>query len=307
MLVRAVISGATGAIGMALVELLEVSEIETLVLCRADSKRIARIKESKYIRVAECSLDQMKSFSLENDKKYDVFFHFAWAGTWGEARSDLYLQNENVRYTLDAVELAARLGCKKFIGAGSQAEYGRYEGIISPKTPAYPENGYGIAKLCAGQLSREQASKHKMDHIWVRILSVFGPYDSDKTMVMSAVRKLLAGEIPSFTPAEQLWDYIYSKDAARAFLALAENGKSGEVYCLGSGCSVPLCEYVYKIRDAIDKDAPLGIGDVPYADRQVMHLQADISKLTQHTGFAPRYSFEEGIKETVAWAKANPS
>ena len=110
---KAVITGATGAVGMALVELLENNKIETLVLCRKGSMRADRIKESKYIKKADCSLSEMKDFSC--DEKYDVFFHFAWDGTIGESRDDLYLQNDNVRYTLDALNLAKRLGCNTFI------------------------------------------------------------------------------------------------------------------------------------------------------------------------------------------------
>ena len=165
--------------------------------------------------------------------------------------------------------------------------------------------GYGIAKLCAGQMSREEAHKLGMKHIWVRILSVYGPYDTDKTMVMSTIKKLLSGEVPSFTPAEQMWDYLYSKDAARAFFALANDGKDGEVYCLGGGTAMPLKNYICKIRDAVNKDAELAIGAVPYNAKQTMHLEADIKKLTEHTGFVPEYIFEEGIAETVDWVKKN--
>ena len=300
---RAVVTGATGAIGMALLEVLEKNEVETLVLCRKNSSRSSQIKESKYIKKADCSLSDMQSFSA--DGKYDVFFHFAWDGTIGEQRNNMYLQNDNVRYTIDAVNLASRLGCHTFIGAGSQAEYGRCEGVIGPRTATFPEMGYGIAKLCAGQMSREEAHKLGMKHIWVRILSVYGPYDTEKTMVMSTIKKLLSGETPAFTPAEQMWDYLYSKDAARAFYSIAKSGRDGEVYCLGGGTAMPLKNYICKIRDEINKDAPLAIGAVPYATKQVMHLEADISKLTEHTGFVPEYTFDEGISETVEWAKKN--
>ncbi len=298
---KAVVTGATGAIGMALLELLEKNRIETLVLCRKESSRAERIKENEYIKKADCSLADMKNFSTEG--QYDVFFHFAWDGTFGETRDDLYLQNDNVRYTLDAVNLAKRLGCKTFIGAGSQAEYGKCEGIISPDTSTFPEMGYGIAKLSAGLLSREEARKNGLRHIWVRIFSVYGPYDTDRTMVMSTIKKLLSGETPAFTPAEQMWDYLYSKDAARAFLCLAEKGRDGEVYCLGSGSAIPLKDYIKEIRDEVNKDAALDIGAIPYNPKQTMFLKADISKLTEDTGFSPIYSFNEGIKETVAFVK----
>ena len=298
---KAVVTGATGAIGMALLELLEKNRIETLVLCRADSSRASNIKESEYIKKADCSLSDLKDFGAEGG--YDVFFHFAWDGTFGETRDNLYLQNDNVRYTLDAVNLAKRLGCKTFIGAGSQAEYGKCEGIISPETPTFPEMGYGIAKLSAGLLSREEAHKIGISHIWVRIFSVYGPYDTDKTMVMSTIKKLLMGETPQFTPAEQMWDYLYSKDAARAFLSIAEKGRDGEVYCLGSGKARPLKDYITDIRDEVNKDAALDIGAIPYNPKQTMFLMADVTKLTEHTGFSPTYTFKDGIEETVAFAK----
>lgn len=58
-----------------------------------------------------------------------MMFHFGWMGTTGAARNDMDLQCRNIAYTIDAVRLAQRFGCKTFIGAGSQAEYGRTEKI----------------------------------------------------------------------------------------------------------------------------------------------------------------------------------
>lgn len=89
--------------------------------------------------MVETDLSEISRLSQLINDKYDVFYHLAWAGTTGKARNDMYLQNENIKFTLDAVELASKLGCKVFIGAGSQAEYGRYEGRLTPDTPVFPE------------------------------------------------------------------------------------------------------------------------------------------------------------------------
>lgn len=295
---KAVITGATGTVGMALIEELISNGHEVLVLCREASARSRRIPQSTLVRRLDCPLDKMSELDLGNEK-FDVFFHLAWEGTTGAARNDMLLQTRNVKHTIDAVELASRLGCKVFMGTGSQAEYGRAEGKLSSKTPVFPENGYGMAKLCAGQMSRVVCRARGIKSIWVRILSVYGPYGSENTLVTSAIDKLLRGEKPSFTPAEQSWDLMYSADAARAMIALAEHGRDGGVYCLGSGETRPLREYIEKLRDSIDPSAPLGIGDIPYADGQVMYLCADISELERDTGFTPSVSFEEGIALTV--------
>ena len=297
---RAVINGATGAIGMALIKELIAYGHEVLVMCRESSPRSKDIPVHSLVKKIDCPLDKMREFSLDNEV-YDVFYHFAWEGTTGEARNDMYLQNRNVTYTLDAVALASRLGCKTFIGAGSQAEYGRVEGKLTPKTPTFPENGYGIAKLCASQMSRIMCASLGIRHIWTRILSVYGPNDTQNSMVMSTIRKLRQGEKPSFTKGEQVWDYLYSGDAAKAFIALADKGRDGEIYCLGSGDPQRLCEYIKTIGRLTAPDAELGIGEVPYAPKQVMYLCADIEKLTADTGFVPKTSFENGIKETLKW------
>src|SRR5665647_1063575 len=140
---RIVISGPTGAIGMALIQKCIKEEVHVLALCRKDSSRNSRIPISKYVTRKDCSLDMLHSF--QSDNTYDVFYHFAWDGTSGDARNDTRIQIENVHFTLDAVELAHRLGCYKFIGAGSQAEYGRVADKISPDTPTFPDNAYGVA------------------------------------------------------------------------------------------------------------------------------------------------------------------
>ena len=297
---KAVITGATGAVGMALIEELVKNDIEVLVLCRSGSSRSANIIETDKVRKQDCSLDQMKDFELPGES-FDFFFHLAWDGTTGATRNNMHLQNKNVQYTLDAVELAARLGCKCFIGAGSQAEYGRVEGKINGSTPTFPENGYGIAKLAAGRMSRIMCENLGMRHVWARILSVYGPYDGLRSMVMSTIVNLKRGNVPQFTPGEQIWDYMYSEDAAKALLAIAQKGKDGGIYCLGDGKGAMLKEYIEKIRDVAAPGAKLGIGEIPYAKNQVMYLCADISDLQKDTGFTPSVTFDEGIRRTVEW------
>ena len=224
-------------------------------------------------------------------------------GTTGAARNDMYLQNENVRCALDAADLAARLGCKVFVGAGSQAEYGRVEGKLTAKTPAFPENGYGIAKLCAGQMTRIACAQHGVAHVWARILSVYGPCDNPNSLVMSVIGALLRGERPQCTKGEQMWDYLYAADAARALLAMAKRGADGAVYPLGGGTAKPLKNYILAIRDAVDPALGADLGALAYPDRQVMYLCADLEELTRDTGFVPQVPFERGIRETVEWAK----
>lgn len=300
----AVITGATGMLGRALTERLVREGLEVLLLVNpASVRRSGLLSESPLVSVIACGLDDYASFAIQNDGRWDVFYHFAWKGTFGDARNDVRLQEENIRFTLDAVDLAARLGCSRFVGAGSQAEYGRVEGALSSDTPTNPENGYGMAKLAAGRMSRLHCKKRGLQHVWTRILSVYGPEDGKQTMIMSTLGALLEGRAPSLTSCEQYWDYLYRDDAAEALYLVGQKGEDGSVYPVGSGVARPLREYVDVMRNAVNPGAEIGFGRVPYADGQVMHLEANIEELQVDTGFVPRVDFEEGIGRTLEWLK----
>lgn len=300
----AVVTGPTGAIGIALCEKLLRENVTVYAVCRPGSSRIKDLPKAAALHVVECDAKELATLPQKMEGvSVDAFFHFAWAHTIGQGRNDMPAQIENIQSTIDAVRAAKALGCQVFLGAGSQAEYGRVEGLLKSDTPAFPENGYGMAKLCAGQMSRVEAKALDIDHVWVRILSVYGPHDGPMTMISGTIRKLLAGERPALTAGIQRWDYLYAGDAADAFYLAACHGRNGAVYPLGSGQAMPLKDYIIQMRDAIDPALPLGLGEVQYGPLQVMHLQADISALQADTGFAPKTPFAEGIRRTMDWVK----
>ena len=150
---KAYVTGATGAIGMALVAELLKNNIEVKVFLRKDSERSGRIAESfgeelksGNISVEYVSLEELKHF-MENvytqGRQDSVFYHLGWSGTFGKLRNDAGLQQKNVEYTLDAVRLAGRLGCTKFIGVGSQAEYGVRNTTMRETDELHPLSEYG--------------------------------------------------------------------------------------------------------------------------------------------------------------------
>lgn len=288
---------------MALIQKCIQEGAQVLAICHKGSLRNSMLPQSSLLTVQETDLRYLHQIDVTTEKKYNIFYHLAWTGTFGQARNDVRVQLCNIQYTLDAVELADRLGCKIFIGAGSQAEYGRVEGLLKSTTPTFPENAYGAAKLCAGELSRILCGQKEISHIWVRILSVYGPYDRHQTMVSSSLRKMLSQKAVKFTPAEQMWDFLYSGDAAEALWKIGQKGKAGKIYCLGSGEARPLREYIDIMRKLTRYQGDLGIGKLPYFPGQVMNLHADVTELTEDTGFYPQIDFCEGIRRTIEWIK----
>jgi len=300
---KIVITGATSMLGIALINECILNNVEVLAIVRENSTKIKRIPKSPLISLLECNLENFKSYKDCISGQYDIFYHLAWAETSNTSRNNVDAHTLNIKYTLDAVEIANKLRCKAFIGAGSQAEYGRKDSIIKSSTECNPETAYGISKFTAGKLSAIKCESFGIKHTWVRIFSIFGPNNSDETMVMYCIRKLLAGERPCLTKCEQTWDYLYCDDAARALFLLGEKGSDNKIYNIASGKAEPLSAYVKQIRDLIDAKLEIGFGDLEYSTKQVMNLTADISDLIADTGFVQETSFEEGIEKTIKWVR----
>ena len=291
-------------IGVALIEECLRHDIEIYAVVRSSSGKAGRLPLSDKIHLTDCSLEDLSDLPGRIPGGCDTFYHIAWGNT-GEARNkSTELQSRNIFYTLQAVRAAAELGCRRFIGAGSQAEYGPMDvEKISPDSPVNPSTPYGASKLAAGHLAGMLCRELGMECIWPRIFSVYGKYEKETTMVASGLRKMLAGEPTEFTPAMQRWDYLYSRDAGRAFYLIGEKGKGGSVYCVGSGQARPLKKYIEEMAALTGAGKP-GIGAKPYPPGAVMNLCADIGTLTGDTGFIPEYTFEQGIRETIEWIKA---
>lgn len=294
----AVVNGSLGTIGLALVKrLLEQGVERVYAIAYPGDPRIEKIpKQAVTVLCDMREIAQVKDLILE---PVDAFFHLAWMGAIGDGRNDMLLQTQNIRCAIEAAMVAKELGCRVYVGVGSQAEHGRIEGKVTATASCFPVNGYGMAKLCAGQMTRVVCGQLGIRHEWARVLSVFGANDGPLSVISILLDKLTKGEKPLLTAGEQLWDYIYADDAADALICMAKNGEDGKIYPVGSGQARPLHEYFEIIRDAIDPKLPLGIGELPYPPKQVMHLEADISELQSDTGFMPKISFEDAAKIVV--------
>lgn len=300
---RIIVTGATSMIGTALINECIKKGIEVYAVLRASSGKKIRLPESEKLHMVDCSLEELEMLPQKIMEKCDTFYHIAWGNTGENRNCSTELQSRNIAYTLAAVKAAHALGCRRFIGAGSQAEYGPMDvDKISPDSPVNPTTPYGAAKLASGQLARMLCKELGMECIWPRIFSVYGIYEKETTMVASGLRKMLAGEKTSFTPALQRWEYLFSADAGRAYYLIGEKGKDGAVYCVGSGKAAPLKDYI-EIMAELTGAEETGIGVRPYPAGTVMNLCADISSLTEDTGFVPEYTFREGIRETITWLK----
>ena len=305
----AIVTGGTGVTGNALIRYLLDKGVKVTALVRKNSIRAKYLPEHENLRIILCGLEEYACIADELEEgSYDAFFHLAWEGSKGKEkvanRNNFKMQNMNTGFALDAVELCHKIGCNTFIMTGSQAEYGPVDGLCSEETPKLPVNGYGMAKLCAEGMTRLLCKEYGIRHIWAILFSVFGPRDATESMIDISIRNLKEGRETEYTKGEQMWNYLYSFDAAKALYLLAQNGRDGEFYNVASSINKPLADYITELYAEISPEKKPVLGGRPYPAEKIVCLQADTSKLVSETGFKEEHSFRDGIREISDSMKA---
>lgn len=296
------ITGATGFIGSAVLKELLLRGAQVTVLLRPESDT-ARLQAMEGFETQTYSdlLDQITIDRLRASKP-DVFIHCGWRGVGGHERNETFQVTSNVPATIDAVQLAAAAGCRQWIGLGSQAEYGNLNRRISEADPLLPTTVYGKAKLAAGVAALALCETRKIAGVWLRVFSTYGPGDAPYWFIPYVIQEYLASRAPNLTKCDQLWDYLYVADAARAVAAIA-NGVTAGVFNLGSGFARPLKEIIETIRMQLAPRLAPAYGALPYRPDQIMHLEADISRLQAATAWHPTMNLADGIRTTVAFER----
>lgn len=300
---RAAITGGTGFIGSALVRKILDSGGQVAVISRPDSPNLWRLPVHPALTMINGSLEDLATVSGEVQAfGPEVFYHLGWIGVANRYRNDIN-QTANINITLESVRLASMTGCRRWVGAGSQGEYGPLNRRISEADAPEPTTLYGASKVAAWALANALGRQIGLEMVWARVFSTYGPGDDEGWMLPDVINQLLQGKKPALTLGEQAWDYLFVDDAAEALYQLGSAAQVSGIYNLGSGQSLSIRRIVEHIRDQIDSSLPLGFGMIPYRPDQVMHLEADITRIQQHTGWVPRVSFPEGIGRLIHWLR----
>ena len=302
-----VVTGASGMLGSALVRNCLLQGDKVIAIVRKNSEKLGNLPyPHKNLTIIECDLDEYESIVLPKEHCVaDEFFHFAWGGTYGELRNDLEKQLKNVEYTLSAVKLAKRLECKSFVGAGSQAEFGRIEdgSVLSETRVKKPDNAYGVAKSRAAKKALMLTKQNGIKFNWGYVVSAYGVGDNSYTLISTVIDALLKNQDVKLTPGDQIWNYLYCDDVAKAFRSISQKGIDGQDYFIADSNQKKLKTFLTEIKNVIGGEGNLLFGAREYFSNQVMSLIVDTSKLFNETGFIPEIDFKEGIVKTIEWRK----
>lgn len=236
-------------------------------------------------------------------QEYRCFFHLAWAGTSGPARADYVVQLNNVKLACDYIKLCSEIGCNRVVYASSINEMETYEYLQSDNIEPAGGYIYGTGKLAAHLMGETVAKLNGIEFIPVIITNIYGVGEKSARMIYTSINKLVHKEHCSFTAGYQTYDFIYITDAINSIIAVAEKGKAFNRYYIGSGEPKPLREFLLEMRDIVDPEAELGLGDIPFKGVDISYDQFDLKKVEQDTGYKNEVPFAEGIRMTAEYIR----
>ena len=296
----AVITGGTSFIGAALSKCLLDAGVVCYAIVRPESKRISAFPQGyPGLHIVRGRLDSPETWVGEIPK-CDAFFHFAWDGVSAKGRADPNIQHSNVGMAIMCLKTAARLGTKRFVFSGSQAEYGLIDGPITEDSPCTPVIEYGKGKLQFLGEAEKLCEELGIEYVHLRIFSVYGPGDHPWTLVSQCLESFTQDRVIELTSCEQTWNFLHVEDAARAIYQLANCDLKGQhVFNIAGDENIPLYRYVDIMWHLCGNRGMPAYGRYANPVERIHGIEPSIDRLKRVTGWQPQISFEDGIREMI--------
>jgi NAD dependent epimerase/dehydratase len=216
----------------------------------------------------------------------------------------------NVEGTTNVLEACREYDVDKIIHTSTSETYGTALYVpIDENHPMQGQSPYSASKIGADKIVESYYKSFNLPVAIIRPFNTYGPRQSARAVIPTIISQILSGKteikLGSLTPTR---DFNFVKDTAEAFVKIAESDKTvGEVMNAGSNYEISIGDTVKKIINIIGKDVKIIYDDerIRPQNSEVNRLWADNTKIKNLTEWVPKYSLEEGLKETIDWIKNN--
>ncbi|MDB5288281.1 MAG: hypothetical protein JWR05_3230 [Mucilaginibacter sp.] len=292
------ITGVTGFLGSKIAGYLIGEGHEVCAIYREKS---SRERSLLFIDKVNWIVQDEKNEWIEHiiETRPEVIIHAAWLGVSHIERNSWDQQFLNINFLQQILSIAQKAGSSKFIGLGSQAEYGVYNGCIDENYPLNPVEAYGHVKIICSEMIKQFCLYHKIDSYWLRLFSFFGEGESEDWLIPSLIKKIALSDNMDLTLGEQRYSYLYANDLGLAVNKIIVNEGNSGIYNISGRVLITLKNLIESIRDSINSEFTLNFGKLPYRPNQSMHMQGNSAKFIDTFGEFEVSDFDDAMSKTV--------
>ena len=205
-------------------------------------------------------------------------------------------------------------GAFRFLHISTDEVFGSLgpEGFFTETTPYQPHSPYSASKASSDHLVRAWHDTYGLPILLTNCSNNYGPRQFPEKLIPLMILKGLAGQpLPVYGKGENIRDWLYVEDHARALRLVLERGVVGESYNVGGNCERTNLTVVHTLCALLDEFDPAGapherlityVADRPGHD---LRYAIDAGKIDRELGWRPQETFETGLRKTVEWYLAN--
>lgn len=299
---KAIITGATGLVAMVVARYFASLGVETLCLGR----RVLSPEDvcnnfgagSNYLCLTMediASLAERVDLMGWSPGSECAFFNFAWRGCKKLTDGSFSDQVSNAVYAAEAVRAAKRLGCIKFVNAGTLEETFVERFLAGNHNDSYQsaQTDYALAKLATRDMCKMVAYLEKIDYVHTRLSVPLASDLSRGNYVAATLKKIAQGLSYEAPSSKQLFDIVFLDDVAKAYYLIGSNGKNKSDYFIGTSRPATLAQHFARFEQMVKNQYPEAADLVAAADAELFSTAA----ICQDTGFVASTKLQDIIEK----------
>ena len=308
------VTGAAGFIGSHLVEELVGQGHHVRAFVRYNSRNEwGWLQALHFLEDVEVHAGDIRDYdSVKNAVRgVDIIFHLAaLIGIPYSYLSPLAYIKTNIEGTYNVLQAAREEGVQRVVHTSTSEVYGTARYVpINEEHPLQAQSPYAATKIAADQIALSFHRSFDLPLVVVRPFNTFGPHQSTRAVIPTIITQVLAGNrtirLGNLNPTR---DFNYVRDTVSGMLAVGLSDLTvGQVVNIGSGKEISIGDLVELIKGIAGSEFVMEQEEtrVRPEGSEVERLVCDNRRAFELTGWTPKYTLAEGLRETVDWFKQN--